>query len=53
MAQDLADLSLDVPDAAGRLQLAADLLAFEQLVSPAFEMVVQVGLVMMWSMLSR
>ena len=28
--QELPDLSLDVPDAAQRLQLAADLLAFEQ-----------------------
>ena len=29
-AQELPDLSLDVPDAAKRLQLVADLLAFEQ-----------------------
>jgi hypothetical protein len=31
--QELPDLSLDLPDAAKHLQLAADLLAFEQVVS--------------------
>ena len=33
----LADLALDVPDAPERLRTLADWLAFEHLVSPAFE----------------
>ena len=40
--QALPDLSLDVPDAAKRLRMVADLLAFEQLASPAFESAVQI-----------
>jgi len=36
----LADLSLDVPDAPERLRTLADWLAFENLVSPAFEQAV-------------